>query len=216
MFPELGSIGPLTFYAFGLMAALALIIPGFFLAEDLKDRGMDAARAFEIMFAAGLGGFAGARVYYAIEHRGAGAGLLSGSGLVWYGGVIGGTIGVVLISLWRRLPLGVLANLAAPPLALAYAIGRIGCQLAGDGDYGERSDLPWSMSYPHGTVPTRTPSSPRRSTRPRRCSSCSGCSGGCGDGCRPPGACSACTACSPAWSASWSSSCGATPRRPPG
>ena len=39
-------------------------------------------------------------------------------------------------------------------LAAAYAIGRIGCQLAGDGDYGEAWDGPWAMSYPDGTVPT--------------------------------------------------------------
>jgi phosphatidylglycerol:prolipoprotein diacylglycerol transferase len=40
------------------------------------------------------------------------------------------------------------------PLALGYAIGRIGCQLSGDGDYGKPTDLPWGMAYPKGTVPT--------------------------------------------------------------
>jgi phosphatidylglycerol:prolipoprotein diacylglycerol transferase len=149
VYPELGSIGPLTFYSFGLMAALALVIPGLFLARDLRERGMDPTRAFELVLGAAIGGFVGARVYYLIEHRGE-----SGSGLVWYGGLIGGVIGVVLVSAWRRMPLGLVANLAAPALALGYAIGRIGCQLAGDGDYGQRSDLPWAMSYPDGTVPT--------------------------------------------------------------
>ena len=47
------------------------------------------------------------------------------------------------------------------PLALGYAIGRIGCQLSGDGDYGKAWDGPWAMAYPHGTVPDR----PDRSTR---------------------------------------------------
>ncbi len=42
----------------------------------------------------------------------------------------------------------------ATALALGYAIGRIGCQVSGDGDYGIRSTLPWAMGYPHGTVPT--------------------------------------------------------------
>ena len=78
----------------------------------------------------------------------------SGSGLVWYGGVAGGVIGVILIATWKRIPLGVMANAAAAPLALAYVIGRIGCQLAGDGDYGSATSLPWGMSYPDGTVPT--------------------------------------------------------------
>ena len=40
------------------------------------------------------------------------------------------------------------------PLAVGYAIGRVGCQLSGDGDYGTPSDLPWAMAYPDGTVPT--------------------------------------------------------------
>ena len=46
------------------------------------------------------------------------------------------------------------ANATGPAVALGYAIGRIGCQLAGDGDYGKVSGLPWAMGYPHGTVPT--------------------------------------------------------------
>ena len=39
-------------------------------------------------------------------------------------------------------------------LALGYAVGRIGCQLAGDGDYGVPTELPWGMAYPNGVVPT--------------------------------------------------------------
>ena len=45
-------------------------------------------------------------------------------------------------------------DVAAVPLAAGYAIGRIGCQLAGDGDYGIPWDGPWAMAYPNGTVPT--------------------------------------------------------------
>ena len=49
---------------------------------------------------------------------------------------------------------GAARRLRAVPLALGYAIGRIGCQLSGDGDYGKAWDGPWAMAYPHGTVPT--------------------------------------------------------------
>ncbi len=45
-------------------------------------------------------------------------------------------------------------DMTATALALGYAIGRIGCQVSGDGDYGIRSKLPWAMGYPHGTLPT--------------------------------------------------------------
>ena len=155
MFPSLGSIGPFTFYSFGLMAAIAVVLGGVFLAIDLRQRGLDPANALEIVVGAAIGGFLGARIYYLVEHWGEpGEGLFSGSGLVWYGGVAGGVIGVILIATWKRIPLGVMANAAAAPLALAYVIGRIGCQLAGDGDYGSATSLPWGMSYPDGTVPT--------------------------------------------------------------
>ena len=53
-----------------------------------------------------------------------------------------------------------LADAVVPSLAAAYAIGRIGCQLAGDGDYGSDWDGPWAMAYPNGTVPIDTPVHP--------------------------------------------------------
>jgi predicted O-methyltransferase YrrM len=43
---------------------------------------------------------------------------------------------------------------AAPAAALGYAVGRIGCLLSGDGDYGIPTSLPWGMSFPNGLVPT--------------------------------------------------------------
>lgn len=155
MLPELGSIGPFTFYSFGLMIAVAVVVAAVFLAIDLRQRGYDPSWAIEVAFAAGLGGFIGARIYYLVENWGEpGLGLFSTTGIVWYGGVAGGFIGVILWSVWRRVPLGITANMVAAPLALGYAIGRIGCQLAGDGDYGDLTSLPWGMAYPEGTVPT--------------------------------------------------------------
>src|SRR5436305_3005730 len=49
-----------------------------------------------------------------------------------------------------------LLDLAAVPLTVGYAVGRIGCQVSGDGDYGRAWDGPWAMAYPNGTVPTHT------------------------------------------------------------
>ena len=153
MIPDLFTIGPFTLHSFGLLAVLALILPAYFVGRALCDRGRDPILAWEIAVGAGVGGFIGARVDYLIQNPD-GSGLFSSTGLVWYGGVIGGAIGVIAVSLWRRIPIGIMANIAAPALALGYAIGRIGCQLSGDGDYGSASSLPWAMSYPDGTVPT--------------------------------------------------------------
>jgi phosphatidylglycerol:prolipoprotein diacylglycerol transferase len=49
---------------------------------------------------------------------------------------------------------GFLYDMGGIGLAIGYSIGRIGCQLAGDGDYGKPTSLPWGMAYPNGTVPT--------------------------------------------------------------
>jgi len=160
MRPVLIQIGSFRLYSFGLMAALALIVPGLTIVRPLlKRRGADPGFAFELIIAAGIGGFVGARIYYLIENYAAlkadlwGA-AFGGIGFVWYGGLIGGFLAVVLWSLVRRLPLDIVANAMGPAVALGYAIGRIGCQLAGDGDYGKASGLPWAMGYPKGTVPT--------------------------------------------------------------
>lgn len=154
MFPELGSIGPLTFHSFGLMVALGFVAAGWFVSQDARQRGLRPNLGLEIIVAAGVGGIVGARLFNVIETGDTGGGLLSGSGLTWYGGLIGGTVAVIGVGLWRRVPLGVVANIAAPALAIGQSLGRIGCQLAGDGDYGSASSLPWAMSYPDGTVPT--------------------------------------------------------------
>ena len=101
----------------------------------------------------------GARIYYLIQnyslvkHDLIGS-LFSGSGLVWSGGVIGGAIAVLAWAAWRGMLNLALLDLASVPLAMGYAIGRIGCQVSGDGDYGKPSHLPWAMGYPHGTLPT--------------------------------------------------------------
>ncbi len=152
MIPDLFSIGPFTLHSFGLLVALALIVSAYFLSLDLASRGRNPALAWEIAIAAGVGGLVGARVDYLIQNGG--GSLFSSTGLVWYGGVIGGALGVWLVTAWRKIPIGVVANTMGPALALGYAIGRIGCQLSGDGDYGSASSLPWAMSYPEGEVPT--------------------------------------------------------------
>ena len=67
---------------------------------------------------------------------------------------MGGALGVILWAHWRGWLTWQMFDALCVPLAVGYAIGRIGCQLSGDGDYGIASDLPWAMAYPDGTVPT--------------------------------------------------------------
>lgn len=158
MYPEI-HIGPLTLQTFGLMFALAFLAAGALIAKRLGEIGKPVDWAYEIGFAALIGGVLGSRLYFIVDNYDSVrddllGNIFSGSGLVWYGGAIGGAIGVLLWA-WYRGFLGLaLLDLVAPALALGYAVGRIGCQLSGDGDYGEPWDGPWAMSYPDGTVPT--------------------------------------------------------------
>lgn len=158
MQPEI-SIGGLSLKTFGMFFALAFLAIGALLARRLVELGKPVDWAYEIAFSALAGGLIGARLYFIAQNYDDVSddllgNLFSGSGLVWYGGVIGGAIAVVLWARWRgMLGLGLL-DLCAPGLALGYAIGRVGCQVSGDGDYGKAWDGPWAMAYPDGVVPT--------------------------------------------------------------
>jgi phosphatidylglycerol:prolipoprotein diacylglycerol transferase len=158
VYPEI-DIGPLTLQTFGLMFALAFLGAGALIWKRLAEIGKPVDWAYEMGFAALAGGVVGSRIYFIVQNYSEVksdllGNLFSGSGLVWYGGLIGGVIAVCLWA-WYRDFLGLaLLDLAAPALALGYAIGRCGCQLSGDGDYGKPWNGPWAMSYPDGTVPT--------------------------------------------------------------
>ena len=158
MQPEIHVLG-ISLKSFGIVFACGFIAAGAILARRLKELDKPVDWAYEMAFAALVGGLVGSRLYFVIQnysqvkHDLLGS-LFSGSGLVWYGGVIGGAIAVMAWAKFRgMLSLGLL-DLASVPLAMGYAIGRIGCQVSGDGDYGKVSNLPWAMGYPHGTVPT--------------------------------------------------------------
>jgi phosphatidylglycerol:prolipoprotein diacylglycerol transferase len=153
--PEIHVLG-LSIKTFGLFFALNFAAWGLLAARRLKELGRPPDWAYELVTVALIGGLVGARGYYLLQNHDAMSlgDIFVGSGLIWYGGLAGGTI-AVLFWAYRKdfLSLG-LVDIAGPGLALGYAIGRIGCQISGDGDYGKPWDGPWAMGYPHGTVPT--------------------------------------------------------------
>lgn len=164
MYPEI-DVGPVTLQSFGLMFVLAFIAAWLVVWKRMSELGKPADWAYEMAFAALVGGAIGARLYFVVQNYDDVKGDLvgnafSGGGLVWYGGVIGGALAVLAWAWWRDFVSLELLDLTAPALALGYAIGRIGCQLAGDGDYGKAWDGPWAMSYPDGTVPIDEPVHP--------------------------------------------------------
>ena len=107
----------------------------------------------------GLAGLAGARLYHLLESPSDFFAdpwplLFSTMGFAWFGAVIGGFVALVLLARSYRMKVLLMLDVASPAAALGYGIGRIGCLISGDGDYGIPTSLPWGMSFPNGLVPT--------------------------------------------------------------
>jgi phosphatidylglycerol---prolipoprotein diacylglyceryl transferase len=164
MYPEI-NIGPITLQTFGLMFGLGFVVAGLIIARRFRELDKPADWAYEMAFAALVGGLVGARLYFVFDNLDTTGddlfgSIFSGAGLTWYGGAIGGALAVIGWAYWRGMLDLRLLDLTAAPLAIGYAIGRVGCQLSGDGDYGQPWDGPWAMAYPDGTVATDVPVHP--------------------------------------------------------
>jgi phosphatidylglycerol:prolipoprotein diacylglycerol transferase len=166
-------LGPLTIPTFGLMVATGLLVAAYVLQADFnrrrgqlqkypspKNAGAEGAKdeGFLIIGIAGLAGLVGARLYHVLESPreliANPSVLISRFGFAWFGGLLGGFVALAILAGRFRIPLLEFLDLCSPAAAVGYAIGRIGCLLSGDGDYGVPTTLPWGMSFPNGVVPT--------------------------------------------------------------
>lgn len=157
MCPELLKIGPLTIYSYGLMLGISFIVASFILAKEYKRAGLPDSIASEITLMAIIFGVAGSKLFHLFENwdeflRNPVSMTFSPGGLTYYGGFILVTVSIILYCRAKKIPFLRLADLTAPSLAIAYGIGRIGCHLAGDGDYGIPTKLPWGVNYENGIV----------------------------------------------------------------
>ena len=151
-------IGPLTLGTYGLLLATALLCAFFVLRSDLRRRRLNAD-PHTIIGLAGLVGLVGGKLYHVLETPSELFAhplqiLFSSFGFSFYGGLLGGLVAVVLLARHYRMPVLTMLDVASPAAALGYGVGRIGCLISGDGDYGIPTSLPWGMSFPSGIVPT--------------------------------------------------------------
>jgi phosphatidylglycerol:prolipoprotein diacylglycerol transferase len=161
VYPTIVDFGPVGIHSYGLMLATAFITVAFVIQYGLKRRGFAAELASTIVMAAAIGGIVGAKLYSALLDGSISLReLFSTTGLVWYGGLIGGCLAVTIVVIRSPNPFFATIDIIGPTVILGYGIGRIGCLLAGDGDYGPPSDLPWAMAFPNGTLPTDVPVHP--------------------------------------------------------
>jgi len=167
-------LGPLTIPTFGLMVACAMLAAFLVLRADLERRGLVASKEktspavsrksanaeAELLIAIPcVLGLAGAKLYHLLESPEEFfahpiALLVSPYGFAWFGGLLAGFAAFVWVGRRQHIPLLTLLDAGSPAAALGYGIGRIGCFLSGDGDYGIPTSLPWGMSFPNGLVPT--------------------------------------------------------------
>jgi phosphatidylglycerol:prolipoprotein diacylglycerol transferase len=160
MYPVLIDIGGFTVNSYGVMLALAFICAGAVARWQFKKRGVAPDLIYGLVIAAVIGGLLGAKIHYLIIHPDAWPeNLLSGSGLVWYGGMILAILAVILTTVFSSQRLGAVMDGGAVALALGYAIGRIGCFLNGC-CHGEPTSLPWGITFTEGAPATTVPVHP--------------------------------------------------------
>jgi phosphatidylglycerol---prolipoprotein diacylglyceryl transferase len=158
LYPEILRIGDFVITSFGVLMFMSFLTAAGITGAQLRRYGMPGEYAWDMLAWCALGGILGAKLYYLALHWQAvlanpAQEILSRGGLVWYGGLMGGVLAYYLQVRARQLPLATMYDATAPGLALAYAVGRLGCFLVGD-DYGRYTDGPFGIAFPQGAPPS--------------------------------------------------------------
>lgn len=163
-------LGPVSLPTFGLMLWVAAVAAAFLVDRAFKRARIDADAVGMVAIAVVLG-IVGAKLWHVLDtpsefHEIGWRALWDQAGFAWYGGLLFGIAALVYQGWKAKIGAIRILDLAAPAAAIGYGIGRIGCLLSGDGDYGIAVQPvhflvwtfhPWGMSFPHGLVPVFVP-----------------------------------------------------------
>ncbi len=166
----------------GILISLAAVVYLFIKAKKNSNRKTQTEEVLfhakeltpAIVLVAALTGILGAKIFDLVEHldsffRDPLGTLFSFSGLTFYGGLIVAAFAVAWYGERNKIKWPLIADSVAPALMLAYAIGRIGCQLSGDGCWGIPNlepkpewlaflpDWMWSFTFPHNVIKEGVP-----------------------------------------------------------
>jgi len=135
MYNDIIKIGSITIYGYGLMIGIGVICALLVASRRAKNKGLNPDVVYSLGIVALIFGFIGAKLLYCIieikEFFNNPLQILSGSGFVVYGGLIGGILAAMIYCRKKRLSFFRYFDLTAPSIALAQGFGRIGCFLAG-------------------------------------------------------------------------------------
>lgn len=156
---------PINWYGLGWAAAFLLaasLVRRWAVREHVSSEHVDAVLVWTL-----LGAFVGARLYFVVQNDPAAylrepwrvLAIWEG-GMAFFGGLFGATAAAYVYTRRRALSFARLADLFAPAIPFAAAVGRLPCGLAGM-DYGTASSLPWSVIYTHPNSYAPTDGVPR-------------------------------------------------------
>ncbi|MHB1558413.1 MAG: prolipoprotein diacylglyceryl transferase [Isosphaeraceae bacterium] len=143
----------LPIYGFGMMLVLAFIFSPWLAWWRARKEGLDGDVVLDMGFWVFVAGLVGARTFYCIEYWGRDIHSLLDAfqywkgGIVYYGGIVGGTFGFFVYRWFYPFPLRPYLDTLAPSIALGTFFGRLGCFLNGC-CYGDQCALPWAVSFP--------------------------------------------------------------------
>ncbi len=146
------SVGPVGITGFGIAILLCFLVGQVVAQHELARRGHDPEPVSDMVFAAVVGGLLGAKLYYVVvlDHRDA---LFERGGFVFWGGLIGGILAVMIVVVRKRFGLMRMFDVGGPAIAAAYAVGRTGCWAVGD-DYGRPWNGVLAVAFPEGAPPS--------------------------------------------------------------
>jgi phosphatidylglycerol:prolipoprotein diacylglycerol transferase len=162
MIPTLFKIpifGGIPVHSFGLMLAIAFITSSVVLKKLFVREKFNPEAAEQVVFTGAIAGLIGSKLYYLLFEafdrllKDPLDMIFSGAGLTWYGGFVLAFAAIVWVIRRHKLPVMRSVDLISMVVPLGYGIGRIGCHLAGDGDYGKPWDGIFATDYSRGIVP---------------------------------------------------------------
>ena len=164
MYPVLWEPFGFPISSFGVMMAIGFLVSDRIVARRLGEQGLDRELSSTILVYAVVCGVLGAKLYFALENTLRGDrfffdALFDRAGLVWFGGFIGGTLGVTLGTRIHEIPTRAVAAAVANAAPFGQACGRVGCFLVGD-DYGRPTAAWYGIAFPKGSPPTAVPVHP--------------------------------------------------------